>query len=96
MGCFTLLFIFLVSLSAILAENVEHAELVVDSTAVLAKTDENYICATIDWWPPDKCNYDNCPWGNASVINLVRLYKVSLLSVCNIYFVFDDYLSVCT
>ncbi|XP_076885876.1 heparanase-like protein 1 [Bidens hawaiensis] len=33
-------------------------------------TDDNYICATIDWWPNDKCNYDHCPWGSASALNL--------------------------
>ncbi|KAL8118151.1 heparanase-like protein 1 [Apium graveolens] len=70
MGGLTLFCIFVASLSTILAKNVEHVELVVDSTAVLAETDENYICATIDWWPHDKCNYNNCPWGYSSALNL--------------------------
>lgn len=87
MGCFTLLFVIVVSLSTILAKNVEHVELVVDSTAVLAETDENYICATIDWWPNDKCNYNNCPWGYSSALNLVRLYE-SVCLLCVIYILY--------
>lgn len=70
MGCFTLLFLFLASLSAILARNIEDAQLVVNATAVVSDTDDNYICATIDWWPHDKCNYNHCPWGYSSVLNL--------------------------
>ncbi|KAK3021014.1 hypothetical protein RJ639_045145 [Escallonia herrerae] len=67
--CTTLLF-FLAYLSAIFAQNFEDAHLVVNGTAVLAETDADYICATIDWWPHDKCNYNQCPWGYSSVINL--------------------------
>ncbi|KAK6133885.1 hypothetical protein DH2020_032375 [Rehmannia glutinosa] len=22
----------------------------------------NFICATLDWWPQTKCNYNQCPW----------------------------------
>ncbi|PKA53671.1 Heparanase-like protein 1 [Apostasia shenzhenica] len=42
----------------------------VKGVAAMAKTDEHFICATMDWWPPEKCNYGMCPWGNASIINL--------------------------
>lgn len=62
-------------LACILAQNVQDAELVVNSTALLTETDENFICATIDWWPHDKCNYNRCPWGYSSAINLVRLVQ---------------------
>lgn len=87
MGCFTLLFLFLASLSAILAQNIEDAQLVVNVTAVVSDTDDNYICATIDWWPHDKCNYDHCPWGYSSVLNLVRLgYKFSYVRYVNFSF----------
>jgi len=37
----------------------------------IATTDENFICATIDWWPPNKCDYNQCPWGEAGILNLV-------------------------
>nr|ALI57375.1 beta-glucuronidase [Scutellaria baicalensis] len=36
----------------------------------VAQTDENYVCATLDLWPPTKCNYGNCPWGKSSFLNL--------------------------
>ncbi|CAE5959882.1 unnamed protein product [Arabidopsis arenosa] len=39
-------------------------------TRRIAEIDENFVCATLDWWPPEKCNYDQCPWGYASLINL--------------------------
>ncbi len=49
-------------------------ELVLGPVAV-ASTGENYICATTDWWPPNKCDYGVCPWadtphGNPSITNL--------------------------
>ena len=24
-----------------------------------------YVCATLDWWPRDKCDYKRCPWRGA-------------------------------
>ncbi|XLS85052.1 hypothetical protein HN51_035218 [Arachis hypogaea] len=36
----------------------------------IATTDENFICATLDWWPSNKCDYNQCPWENAGILNL--------------------------
>ncbi|XP_021769385.1 heparanase-like protein 3 [Chenopodium quinoa] len=41
-----------------------------NSTAEIARTDDDYICATLDWWPSDKCDYDSCSWGETSLLNL--------------------------
>lgn len=41
-----------------------------NTTAEIARTDDNYICATLDWWPSDKCDYGSCSWGRASLLNL--------------------------
>ncbi|KAI4341456.1 hypothetical protein MLD38_026180 [Melastoma candidum] len=64
------LFILLASLPWFLAQEIASPTLVIDGTEKIASTDDDFICATIDWWPPEKCNYDMCPWGLASVINL--------------------------
>ncbi|KAL0427243.1 UNVERIFIED_CONTAM: Heparanase-like protein 3 [Sesamum latifolium] len=45
----------------------------VDGKSPIAKTDEDFICATLDWWPPEKCDYGTCSWGHASLLNLVSL-----------------------
>lgn len=64
------LFLFLASTSVIFAQYVQESELVINATLPMAHTDANYICATIDWWPDDKCNYNHCPWGSSSALNL--------------------------
>ncbi|KAL9227344.1 hypothetical protein vseg_003041 [Gypsophila vaccaria] len=62
--------LFLVLIPSILAQDVTDASLGVDGGQAIAQTDENYVCATIDWWPHNKCNYDQCPWGYSSIMNL--------------------------
>ncbi|GFP94031.1 heparanase-like protein 3 [Phtheirospermum japonicum] len=51
------------------ANNVEMS-VVINGTSPIAKTDEDFICATLDWWPPEKCDYGTCSWGHASLLNL--------------------------
>ncbi|XP_044486421.1 heparanase-like protein 1 isoform X2 [Mangifera indica] len=63
-------FFFLFSLPAILAQEVTHPTILVDGTTTIATNDENFICATLDWWPHDKCDYNQCPWHYTSAINL--------------------------
>jgi len=53
------------------AQQPEEATVIVKGSTRIAETDENYVCATIDWWPPEKCNYNQCPWGQSSILNLV-------------------------
>ncbi|XP_071716421.1 heparanase-like protein 1 isoform X2 [Rutidosis leptorrhynchoides] len=64
------LFVFVASISAVLAQYVQESELIINGTLPMSHTDANYICATIDWWPNDKCNYNHCPWGSSSALNL--------------------------
>lgn len=52
----------------------------VDGSAVLATTDEAFLCATLDWWPPEKCDYGTCAWDHASLLNLVSQNFESWLS----------------
>ncbi|KAL7098990.1 hypothetical protein ACP275_09G054000 [Erythranthe tilingii] len=71
MGFRASLLVFTVAfLPLILGEIYEEARLVIDTSKTVAETDANYICATIDWWPQDKCNYNTCPWGSSSAVNL--------------------------
>ncbi|KAL5783079.1 hypothetical protein ACOSP7_008108 [Xanthoceras sorbifolium] len=42
----------------------------INGTASIAKTDDDFICATLDWWPPDKCDYGTCSWGTASLLTI--------------------------
>lgn len=51
----------------------EKATVSVRAVTTISHTDDNFICATLDWWPRDKCNYGMCPWHNSSIINLVTL-----------------------
>ncbi|KAH0934854.1 hypothetical protein HID58_011971 [Brassica napus] len=60
----------LLLLGVTFATNMEQTTIVIDGTRQIAEIDENFVCATLDWWPPEKCNYDQCPWGYASLINL--------------------------
>ncbi|XP_047339177.1 heparanase-like protein 1 [Impatiens glandulifera] len=67
---FIFLFHFLTCNSSIWAQKSEDVTIIINGTTPVSTTDENYICATIDWWPDDKCNYNQCPWGSSSVLNL--------------------------
>ncbi|XP_057818060.2 heparanase-like protein 3 [Cryptomeria japonica] len=46
------------------------AKVVIHGDSAIAETDNDFICATLDWWPPEKCDYGTCSWGEASMLNL--------------------------
>ncbi|MBA0780919.1 hypothetical protein Gotri_004967, partial [Gossypium trilobum] len=54
----------------------EKVEVVVEGATSIAQTDEDFICVTLDWWPTNKCDYDQCPWGQAGLFNLVLKNKI--------------------
>ena len=76
MGIHLGLFLFLASLRMTLSQDVEHGSVLVDGIQAIAETDDNFICATIDWWPHDKCDYNYCPWGDSSAVNLVSIFAL--------------------
>ncbi|KAH9287920.1 hypothetical protein KI387_032037, partial [Taxus chinensis] len=47
-----------------------NANVSINGDTAIAETDTDFICATLDWWPPEKCDYGTCSWGNASLLNL--------------------------
>nr|GLL20383.1 heparanase-like protein 3 [Ipomoea trifida] len=42
----------------------------INGKSAIGKTDNDFICATLDWWPFDKCDYGTCSWDHASLLNL--------------------------
>ncbi|KAJ7943376.1 Heparanase-like protein [Quillaja saponaria] len=48
----------------------EDVQVKVEGVTSIAQTDENFVCATLDWWPSNKCDYNQCPWGKAGILNL--------------------------
>ncbi|KAI3910312.1 hypothetical protein MKW92_030308 [Papaver armeniacum] len=63
-----LLFSLLVSpFSLVLADDVK---VTVKGVTSIGTTDDNFICATLDWWPEAKCYYGQCPWGKSGIMNL--------------------------
>ncbi|KAK8953660.1 Heparanase-like protein 2 [Platanthera guangdongensis] len=64
------LVLFFCSLPSISSQDNNAVTIIVKGSSTEADTDDTFVCATIDWWPPEKCNYKQCPWGNASVLNL--------------------------
>ncbi|GAA0141695.1 hypothetical protein LIER_02779 [Lithospermum erythrorhizon] len=48
----------------------EHVNVTVKGGTSIAQTDDNFICATLDWWPQNKCDFNQCPWGEAGIFNL--------------------------
>lgn len=53
----------------------------IDAKSVIGRIDDDFICATLDWWPPQKCDYGTCAWGRASLLNLV-FFIFSYLLFC--------------
>ncbi|CAD5183687.1 unnamed protein product [Musa acuminata subsp. malaccensis] len=53
-----------------------HVNVSVQADYVVARTDGNFICATVDWWPPEKCDFGDCSWGNTSIKNLDLSNKI--------------------
>lgn len=42
----------------------------VNGKGSIGRIDSDYICATMDWWPPEKCDYGTCAWDHASMLNV--------------------------
>ncbi|GAB2289156.1 hypothetical protein Dimus_023459 [Dionaea muscipula] len=42
----------------------------IDGKVAIGEIDDDFICATLDWWPPEKCDYGTCSWGHSSLLNL--------------------------
>ncbi|KAL4318214.1 hypothetical protein GQ457_18G003810 [Hibiscus cannabinus] len=73
--CFWVCFVFLsCSLSFVTSLAAANATLdgavFIDGKAPIATIDDDFVCATLDWWPPEKCDYGTCSWGLAGLLHL--------------------------
>ncbi|RYQ97339.1 hypothetical protein Ahy_B08g093380 [Arachis hypogaea] len=61
----------------------------------IGKTDDDFVCATLDWWRPQKCDYGTCSWGHAFLLNLDLNNKILLNAVkvtSSFFYSFGDHL----
>lgn len=69
-------------------KTVMKGSVIIDGNSVIGNIDDDFVCATLDWWPPEKCDYGRCSWGLASLLNLVFMLFFS-------FFLFFDYTIIC-
>uniref|UniRef100_A0A7N2RC29 Heparanase-like protein 3 n=1 Tax=Quercus lobata TaxID=97700 RepID=A0A7N2RC29_QUELO len=50
--------------------NVIEGNVFINGTTSIGRIDDDFVCATLDWWPPEKCDYGTCSWGRDSLLNL--------------------------
>ncbi|XP_047323818.1 heparanase-like protein 3 [Impatiens glandulifera] len=62
-------------------EIITKGNILVDGNKVIGKTDTNFVCATLDWWPHDKCDYGSCSWNQSSLLNLDLNNKILMNAV---------------
>ncbi|XP_076902211.1 heparanase-like protein 3 [Bidens hawaiensis] len=71
MGLFVWVVLFTFSFNLVDSRNdVVQGLVFINGKNAIAKTDNEFICATMDWWPPEKCDYGTCSWGHASLLNV--------------------------
>ncbi|GAV82086.1 Glyco_hydro_79n domain-containing protein [Cephalotus follicularis] len=69
------------------SQTVEVEDVTVEGTvfiggrSAIGKIDDDFLCATLDWWPPEKCDYGTCSWDHASLLNLDLNNKILLNAI---------------
>lgn len=88
--CFLVCFLSL-SLVSVSSQSVEgngsiQGTVSIDGKVTIGRIDDDFICATLDWWPPEKCDYGTCSWGHASLLNLVCRFPDAFCFVGTIFY----------
>ncbi|XP_045786602.1 heparanase-like protein 3 isoform X1 [Trifolium pratense] len=80
--------IYLVSLSFIGVNGIvgggssaEKGVVIIHGKCPIGRIHNDFVCATLDWWPPQKCDWGKCSWGHASLLNLDLNNKILLNAV---------------
>ncbi|PPR99142.1 hypothetical protein GOBAR_AA21533 [Gossypium barbadense] len=65
--------------SQISLSSTQNVNVVIQGATSTGETDDNFVCATLDWWPTEKCNYNQCPWGKdlkkKGLINAIKAFN---------------------
>ncbi|KAK1434677.1 hypothetical protein QVD17_00426 [Tagetes erecta] len=54
----------------LLRSKVENGSVLIEGESGIAEIDDDFVCATMDWWPPQKCDYGSCSWAQSSLLNV--------------------------
>ncbi|KAE8669057.1 Heparanase-like protein 3 [Hibiscus syriacus] len=68
--CFWFCFVVLSFASSQVANASVEGTVFINGKVPIGRIDEDFICATLDWWPPEKCDYGTCSWGLAGLLNM--------------------------
>ncbi|CAJ1975615.1 unnamed protein product [Sphenostylis stenocarpa] len=77
-ACFSFIFGYTVAVGG---DATVQGTVAIDDKSVIGTIDGDFVCATLDWWPPEKCDYGKCSWGLASLLNLDLNNKIFLNAV---------------
>ncbi|KAE8669053.1 Heparanase-like protein 3 [Hibiscus syriacus] len=79
--CFWVCFVVLSFASSQVANATVEGTVFIEGKAAIGRIDEDFICATLDWWPPEKCDYGTCSWGLAGLLNMDFSNKMFLNAI---------------
>ncbi|XP_019452967.1 PREDICTED: heparanase-like protein 3 [Lupinus angustifolius] len=81
--CFFFFFCFSFSFIVVNVEGdaTENGSVFIHGKSFIEQIDDDFVCATLDWWPPHKCDYGRCTWALASLLNLDLNNKILLNAV---------------